>query len=110
MSLIIFNIGNLDITVWSVLGVTVRIGVSGGEAADNGSTDGQKPGLLAWAAQVTAAPAFELVSDRSRSRSDAGETRSQSAVRGPARSLTSDGERDNTGGHSTKNIRSAGRG
>ena len=108
MPLITFNIGNLDITVWSVLGVTVRIGVSGGEAADNGSTDGQKPGLLAWAAQVTAAPAFELVSDRSRS--DAGETRSQSAVPGPARSLTSDGERDNTGGHSTKNIRSAGRG
>ena len=27
-----------------MLGVSVRIGVSGGEAADNGSTDGQKPG------------------------------------------------------------------
>lgn len=35
------------ISLWSVLGVSVRIGVSE-ETADIGSTDGQKPGPLAW--------------------------------------------------------------
>ena len=46
------------------------VGGRGSRQRINGRTEAWAQGcwLLAWAAQVTAAPAFELVSDRSRSR------------------------------------------